>query len=108
MGHRAKRIRFRRNLLVGLQVIGPVLWAVLGLILGLGILVGLREGWSILDSVYFSFITGLTIGYGDLAPKSTLGRMLAILIGVYGIILTGLIAAVAVRAMSNVHDTTDI
>lgn len=85
MDHRAKRIRFRRNLLVGL-----------------------REGWSILDSVYFSFITGLTIGYGDLAPKSTLGRMLAILIGVCGIILTGLIAAVAVRAISNVHDTTDI
>lgn len=107
MDNRAKRRGFRRNLLLGLHVTWPILSTVLGLILGLGILVGLREGWSILDSVYFSFVTGLTIGYGDLAPRSTLGRLLAVLIGVCGILLTGLIAAIAVRAMTDVHDTGD-
>ena len=107
MDNRAKRRGFRHNLLIGLHLVWPVLSTVLALILGLGIAVGLREGWSILDSIYFSFVTGLTIGYGDLAPKTTFGRMLAILIGMCGIILTGLIAAVAVRAMTAAGDASD-
>jgi len=49
--------------------------------------------------VYFTFVTGLTIGYGDLVPHHTLSRFLAILIGFLGIVLTGLIAAIAVRAL---------
>ena len=41
---------------------------------------GLIEGWSLQDSIYFAFVSGLTIGYGDL--------------------LTGLVAAVAVKALT--------
>ncbi|WP_059012971.1 potassium channel family protein [Streptomyces specialis] len=35
----------------------------------------LHEGWTWLDSVYFSVTTGLTIGYGDLAPSTALSKM---------------------------------
>lgn len=107
MDNRAKRRGFRRNLLIILPMVWPVLSTLLALILVLGIVVGLCEGWSILDSIYFSFVTGLTIGYGDLAPKTVTGRSLAILIGVSGIMLTGVIAAVAVKAITDVRDTGD-
>ena len=67
--------------------------------MALGLVIGLREGWSVQESIYFAFVSGLTIGYGDLAPKFLLTRMLAILIGVCGVLLTALLAAVAVRAL---------
>lgn len=107
MDYRAMRRRFLQGLIFGLQVVWPTLSVLLILILGLGIVVGLREGWSVQESIYFSFVTGLTIGYGDLAPKSLLARMFAILIGVCGVILTALIAAVAVKAMTDVHEARD-
>ncbi len=77
----------------------PVLSAILVIQLGLGLLVGLLEGWTIGDAVYFSFVTGLTIGYGDLVPRQALTRVFAIGIGLCGILLTGLVAAIAVSAL---------
>ena len=58
--------------------------------LGLGLLVGLLEGWTIGDAVYFSFVTGFTIGYGDLVPPQALTSVFAVGIGLCGILLTGL------------------
>ena len=49
--------------------------------------------------VYFTFVTGLTIGFGDLVPRQGLARVLAIGIGVSGLFITGLIAGIAVYAM---------
>ena len=101
---RAMRREFVRGLLFGLRVVGPVLSALLLLIVALGLVAGLSEGWSVADSVYFAFISGLTIGYGDLAPKTFVARSLAIVIGICGIVLTGLVAAIAVQALSAVRD----
>jgi hypothetical protein len=94
-------------LLFGLRVVWPVLSALLVGIVGLGLLVGLIEGWSVSDSIYFAFVSGLTIGYGDLAPKTFVARVLAIMIGICGVLLTGLVAAVAVKALSAVRATDD-
>jgi hypothetical protein len=52
-------------------------------------------------------VSGLTIGYGDFAPKTLLGRALAIAIGVFGILFTALIAAVAVKALTDDHGGGD-
>jgi voltage-gated potassium channel Kch len=38
----------------------------------------LVEGWSLLDSVYFSVVTIATVGYGDLAPQTALGKIFTI------------------------------
>ena len=46
-----------------------------------------------------SFVTGLTIGYGDIVPRQALGRALAVGIGICGFFLTGLIAGIAVYAL---------
>jgi voltage-gated potassium channel len=51
------------------------------------------------DALYFTFITGLTVGYGDIAPVTLLGRVIAILTGLLGVIVSGLIVAVAVYAL---------
>jgi voltage-gated potassium channel len=51
------------------------------------------------DALYFTLVTGLTIGYGDIAPVTPAGRVVAILTGLLGILITGLIVAVAVYAV---------
>jgi Ion channel len=99
MGSRAMRREFITDLWTGLRVVWPILSGLLALMVALGVVVGLIEGWRVLDSIYFAFISGLTIGYGDLVPKTHLTRALAIAIGLTGILLTGLIAAVGVQAL---------
>jgi hypothetical protein len=72
---------------------------VLSAMVGPGLLIGHIEGWRIVDALYFTFVTGLTIGYGDLTPRHVVSRLLAVVIGLAGIVLTGLVAAVAVEAL---------
>ena len=93
------RRRFIEALGRAIHVTWPVLSAIIAIQLALGLLTGFVEGWSVGDAVYFTFITGLTIGYGDLIPRQTLTRALAIVIGFSGLFVTGVIAAIAVHAM---------
>jgi Ion channel len=83
----------------GMRIVWPVLSGILLWQLVFGLLVTWREGWSVGDGLYFTFITGLTIGYGDVVPRQPLSRFLAIVIGSSGTVLTGLIAAIAVLAL---------
>ena len=85
---------------MGLGVVWPILSALLLVIVALGLVVGVVEGWSIHESIYFAFVSGLTIGYGDFSPSTFLTRVLAILIGVCGVLVTAVIAAVAVKALT--------
>lgn len=103
MDSRAMRRNFIVGLFVGLRVVWPILSLLLVLIVALGLVIGHLEGWTIVESVYFSFVSGLTIGYGDFAPKTVVGRLLAILIGSCGVLLTALLAAVAVRAFTELQ-----
>jgi voltage-gated potassium channel Kch len=43
------------------------------------------EGWSWLDSVYFSMITLTTIGYGDFSPQTNSGKLFTIFYIIIGI-----------------------
>jgi voltage-gated potassium channel len=81
------------------HVAWPILSAILVIQLALGLVVGFVEGWTFGDAVYFSFVTGMTIGYGDIVPRQAFTRALAVVIGFCGILLTGLVAAIAVFAM---------
>ena len=51
------------------------------------------------ETLYFCAITALTIGYGDVVPTSTLGRIDAVLLGLIGMVFTGLVLAAAVRGV---------
>ncbi len=107
MPSRTLRREFAAGLLTGLRVVWPIMSALLVLILALGLVIGLVEGWSVQESVYFAFVSGLTIGYGDLAPTSLLTRGLSIAIGVCGVLLTALLAAVAVKALTAATDNRE-
>ena len=47
----------------------------------------------------FSFSRGLTIGYSDIVVKTPSGRIVAVLLGLIGIVFTGLMVAAAIRAV---------
>ncbi|NMN73344.1 Hemolysins and related proteins containing CBS domains [Rhizobium sp. 57MFTsu3.2] len=96
---RRMRRRFFASLFQQLRILWPIFSGVLVVIVGSGALVGWIEGWQLGDTLYFTFVTGLTIGYGDLVPKQTIARVLALVIGLCGIVLTGLIAAASVQAL---------
>ena len=82
------------------------LWKIQGIIYGLiawlvvdAAAIAYFEKMPFADALYFTFVTGLTIGYGDIAPVTHAGRVMAILTGLVGILVTGLIVAVAVYAL---------
>ena len=57
------------------------------------------EGFSILDSIYFSVTTLMTIGYGDFVPKTAAGKIFTIIYLFIGVgIIFGFITAVAHHA----------
>jgi ion channel len=110
VGPTAKTVRRRFFVALGhaMHVTWPVLSTILLVQVALGLLIGFIEGWSVGDALYFTFITGLTIGFGDVVPRQALARALAIGIGVSGLFLTGVIAAVAVHAMRAALDSDSI
>ena len=87
-----------------LRLTWPVLSIILAIQVALGLVIGFLEGWSVGDAVYFTFITGLTIGCGDIVPRQGFARALAVAIGVSGLFLTGVIAGIAVYAMRKALD----
>jgi len=101
------RRTFVHGLFVGLRVVWPVLSALLLAMVVLGLVIGLIEGWSVQESIYFAFVSGLTIGYGDFAPQTLATRALAIVIGCCGLLLVALVAAIAVKALGAVHTEGD-
>ena len=58
------------------------------------------EGWNYLDSLYFSVTTLTTVGYGDFAPHTEVGRAFTIAYIIVGIgILLGFVNAVATHTI---------
>jgi hypothetical protein len=82
-----------------LRVVWPIVSGLVGFQLALGAVIGFLERWSVSETIYFTFVTALTIGYGDLAPKRIASRMIALAIGFSGVLLAGLIAALGVRSL---------
>ena len=97
-GLRASIVFFRH--VFGLIVfIWPVFSMLTVVIVLLGLITGIREGWNIGDSFYYAFITAFTIGYGDLAPKYPLTKILSVVIGLFGFLFTGVLVAIAVESV---------
>jgi hypothetical protein len=69
---RGLRIAFREPEVRGLATLAT------SLILCAMIFYRLVEGWPLLDSLYFSVVTIATVGYGDLVPRTALGKIFTI------------------------------
>ena len=75
-------------LFVGLLVAGTLVYSFL-------------EGWSPLDSLYFSVVTLATVGYGDLHPTTDLGKAFTI---VYILTGVGVLVVFASRVVNTMVD----
>lgn len=75
------------------------LWSGLALIISAGGLLLARAqqmAWD--DGLYLAWITALTVGYGDLTPKTTVARLLCIALALTGVIFTAVITSLALNA----------
>ncbi|MBV7335508.1 potassium channel family protein [Chloroflexi bacterium TSY] len=52
------------------------------------------EGWSYLDSFYFTIITLTTVGYGDFSPQTSLGKLFSMLYILLGLGVLGAFIAI--------------
>ena len=59
------------------------------------------EGWSWLDSLYFTFITLTTVGYGDFSPQTDTGKIFTMIYILFGLgIIAAFITLVAERSQA--------
>jgi hypothetical protein len=87
------------------RVVWPILSGIILIMVASGIIIGRIENWQLGEALYFTFVTGLTIGYGDFVPHTFITRLLALVIGISGIVLAGLIVAVSVQALRAADDS---
>ena len=92
-------IRFSYHFFVIIGHFHAVFLSLIALIVGIAAVISHIEKLPFGEALYFSFITGLTIGYGDIVVKTPFGRLVAVLLGLIGIVFTGLMVAAAIRAV---------
>ena len=86
----------------------PVLLLLMTCIVVLAFIVGRIEEWSAVDSVYYGFITATTVGYGDIRPTKSSSKLVAVAIALIGMILTGIVIALAVEAVTLAAEQHDL
>ncbi|MCD6589066.1 MAG: two pore domain potassium channel family protein [Candidatus Fermentibacteraceae bacterium] len=93
-------LKFLELFVTGLFMISPVLLFLVGILFLLAKITCNIEKWqSFSKSLYFTFITALTVGYGKTVPGSRWGRLLSVLSAFVGIVLTGVIVSVALNSV---------
>ena len=85
---------------------GPLVLALVILIAMCALIAGRIEGWGHIDSLYYGFVTATTVGFGDIRPTRGKCKVIAIVIAFLGLMMTGMIVALAVEAMTVAHDRT--
>ena len=91
--------RFTYYFLRSIWRLRSVVLVLLALVVAGAVSINLFEKMPFADALYFAFVTGLTIGYGDIVMKTPGGRLIALIIGFVGILFTGLMVAVLVYAV---------
>jgi len=97
---------FLKTYLSRLMHLWPFILLLVGVIAALGLRIGALERWTPSNALYFAFITATAVGYGDFHPTKDWSKWLAILIALIGVLLTGLIVAVGLEAVSHAFRET--
>lgn len=58
---------------------------------------------SFVDSLWYSFSVITTIGFGDVSVTTTLGRILSVILGIYGIVVVGLVTSIIVNVYNDFY-----
>ena len=59
------------------------------------------------DAVWYCFAVVTTIGFGDIAAVTTVGRILTVILGLYGIVVVAILTSIIVNFYSEVKDKPD-
>lgn len=71
----------------------------LGVLAALSVVLCWVEAMSYADALYLTVMTGLTVAYGDVVPKTPAGRVICAVVGLLGVIAVGVTVAVANNAV---------
>ena len=93
---------FVSHLFLYVSYVREVIVGLLSLLILGGVLISKLENIPLGQGIYFAFITGLSIGYGDISPKTGWGCVVSVGIGMIGMIFVGMTVAVATRALADV------
>ena len=93
-------LTFMRVFFFAIGLALPLLFSMAALVMSLGLLVGRRERWSWYDSLYWSFITATTVGFGDFRPVTKISKLFSVMIAFIGLVFTGIMVSIAVEATS--------
>jgi voltage-gated potassium channel len=91
---------FFQDLLHASPILGFLFLAV-GLV---GVIIGRIEGWTAAESLYHAFINATTVGYGDFRPATGQARALSVFLAFVGLVLTGMIVALAIHSAVYAYD----
>eukprot|EP00985_Skeletonema_marinoi_P014964 scaffold7647_cov129-Skeletonema_marinoi.AAC.2 len=69
-------------------------------LIGLASVIGKVEKWSLVDIIYFWNCTATTMGYGDIAPQTQIGRLLAVVFIPLSVITLGEVIASCVAHLN--------
>lgn len=66
------------------------------------------ESHKFIDALYWAFVTSLTIGYGDLSPVTTYGKLVTILFGHFWIflIIPAIISLIVTKLIQDQNEFT--
>ncbi len=92
-------IRFSYHFLIIIRHLKSIFLILIALVVISAMVITQIEDIPFGEALYFSFITGLTIGYGDIVVKTPFARLIAVLLGLIGMIASGILVAVSIRAV---------
>ena len=105
MANRLKMVHgFAWHCVQHMSHIREILLALVLLIILGGVAFSYCEGIALSESMYFAFVTGFTIGYGDITATTTAGRVVSVGIGLVGLVFAGMVVAVANRSLKEISD----
>jgi len=64
-----------------------------------GIVIARFDRMPLEEAIYLAFITAFTVGFGDVSPKSRMARVVTVLLAFMGLVLIGVLVAVAAHAL---------
>ena len=65
------------------------------------------EGWAYVDALWYCFAVVTTIGFGDMVVLTPVGRVLTVVLGIYGLVVVAVITSIIVNFYNEVNGRKD-